>query len=210
MGYIFIPINQKQKFKPFSFFLSFIAVYFLFCFITRLQDEMAALDEQLAKLTKDKKRLEEANSRTGESLAQEEDKVRHLSKAKAKLEQQLDEAEEQVEREKRERADLDKARRKLDSELKSTASSLEDMERQKRDVEELVKQKSAEIANLSSRLEDEHGHVAAAQKKNKELQALLVEAEEVGLYSGRLLIGLFLQIFSRNLSLSKKANGPLI
>lgn len=142
---------------------------------------MAALDEQLAKLTKDKKRLEEANSRTGESLAQEEDKVKHLSKAKAKLEQQLDEAEEQMEREKRERADLDKARRKLDAELKSTASSLEDMERQKRDVEELVKQKVAEIGNLSSRLEEEHGHVAAAQKKNKELQALLVEADEVGL-----------------------------
>jgi len=34
---------------------------------------MAGLDEQLAKLTKEKKRLEEVNNKTMDSLAQEEE-----------------------------------------------------------------------------------------------------------------------------------------
>jgi len=111
---------------------------------------MAALDEQLAKLNKDKKRLDEVNGRTLESLQQEEDKVKHLSKAKAKLEQQRDEAEEQVERERRERAEVDKARRRLDAELKAALGALDDIERQKRDSEELVKQKvCTEIVGLT-------------------------------------------------------------
>jgi hypothetical protein len=56
-----------------------------------LQDEMAQQDQSIAKLTKEKKRMEETNQKTLEQLQQEEDKVNHLNKVKSKLEQTLDE-----------------------------------------------------------------------------------------------------------------------
>jgi len=78
--------------------------------IRKLQDEMALQDDKIAKLMKEKRRVEEAGLRTGELLQQEEDKANHLGKCKAKLEALLDENEENLEREKRGRADLDKVR----------------------------------------------------------------------------------------------------
>ena len=77
----------------------------------KLQDEMAALDETIARLTKDKRRYEELSVQSGEQLAIEEGKVLHLGKAKADVEQALDEAESQLERERRARAELEKVRR---------------------------------------------------------------------------------------------------
>ena len=55
-----------------------------------LTEEMAALDEIIAKLTKEKKALQEAHQQTLDDLQSEEDKVNTLTKAKAKLEQQVD------------------------------------------------------------------------------------------------------------------------
>lgn len=52
---------------------------------------MAAQDEQLAKVNKEKKSLEEQHKKTLEDLQAEEDKVNHLNKLKTKLEQTLDE-----------------------------------------------------------------------------------------------------------------------
>ena len=51
---------------------------------------MAGLDENIAKLTKEKKALQEAHQQTLDDLQAEEDKVNILNKAKAKLEQQVD------------------------------------------------------------------------------------------------------------------------
>ena len=51
---------------------------------------MAALDEIIAKLTKEKKALQEAHQQTLDDLQSEEDKVNTLNKAKVKLEQQVD------------------------------------------------------------------------------------------------------------------------
>ena len=51
---------------------------------------MAGLDEVIAKLTKEKKALQEAHQQTLDDLQAEEDKVNTLNKAKAKLEQQVD------------------------------------------------------------------------------------------------------------------------
>ncbi len=51
---------------------------------------MAALDDIIAKLTKEKKALQEAHQQTLDDLQSEEDKVNTLTKAKAKLEQQVD------------------------------------------------------------------------------------------------------------------------
>lgn len=51
---------------------------------------MAVLDETIAKLTKEKKALQEAHQQTLDDLQAEEDKVNTLTKAKTKLEQQVD------------------------------------------------------------------------------------------------------------------------
>ena len=51
---------------------------------------MAGLDENIAKLTKEKKALQEAHQQTLDDLQAEEDKVNTLTKSKTKLEQQVD------------------------------------------------------------------------------------------------------------------------
>ena len=55
---------------------------------------MAGLDENIAKLTKEKKALQEAHQQTLDDLQAEEDKVSSLSKIKSKLEQQVDDVSE--------------------------------------------------------------------------------------------------------------------
>ena len=51
---------------------------------------MAGLDENIAKLTKEKKALQEAHQQTLDDLQAEEDKVNSLTKSKTKLEQQVE------------------------------------------------------------------------------------------------------------------------
>lgn len=51
---------------------------------------MAGLDENISKLTKEKKALQEAHQQTMDDLQVEEDKVSTLTKTKTKLEQQVD------------------------------------------------------------------------------------------------------------------------
>ena len=51
---------------------------------------MAGQDDIIAKLTKEKKALQEAHQQTLDDLQSEEDKVNTLTKAKVKLEQQVD------------------------------------------------------------------------------------------------------------------------
>lgn len=65
--------------------------------VKNLIEEMAALDEIIAKLTKEKKALQEAHQQTLDDLQSEEDKVNNLTKAKAKLEQQVDDVRSYVE-----------------------------------------------------------------------------------------------------------------
>lgn len=55
-----------------------------------LLEEMAALDESILRLTKEKKALQDAHQQALEDLQNEENKVNMLSKAKIKLEQQVD------------------------------------------------------------------------------------------------------------------------
>lgn len=63
---------------------------FLLLQVKNLTEEMAGLDETIAKLTKEKKALQEAHQQALDDLQAEEDKVNTLAKAKAKLEQQAD------------------------------------------------------------------------------------------------------------------------
>lgn len=58
--------------------------------VKNLTEEMATLDENISKLTKEKKSLQEAHQQVLDDLQAEEDKVNTLSKAKVKLEQQVD------------------------------------------------------------------------------------------------------------------------
>lgn len=51
---------------------------------------MAALDETISRLSKEKKALQDAHQQALEDLQSEENKVNMLTKAKIKLEQQVD------------------------------------------------------------------------------------------------------------------------
>lgn len=51
---------------------------------------MSSLDDTIAKLSKEKLALQEAQQQTLDDLQAEEDKVNSLTKAKSKLEQQVD------------------------------------------------------------------------------------------------------------------------
>lgn len=57
---------------------------------------MSGLDEIIAKLTKEKKALQEAHQQTLDDLQSEEDKVNTLTKIKVKLEQQVDDVSEYI------------------------------------------------------------------------------------------------------------------
>lgn len=88
-----IQVQYRQSFEPgynnpllqrptnTSFFLTQVK---------NLTEEMATLDENISKLTKEKKSLQEAHQQVLDDLQAEEDKVNTLSKAKVKLEQQVD------------------------------------------------------------------------------------------------------------------------
>ncbi len=53
-------------------------------------EELAGQDENIGKLTKEKRALQEAHQQALDDLQAEEDKVNTLTKAKSKLEQQVD------------------------------------------------------------------------------------------------------------------------
>uniref|UniRef100_A0A673VZC5 Myosin heavy chain 6 n=1 Tax=Salmo trutta TaxID=8032 RepID=A0A673VZC5_SALTR len=146
--------------------------------VKNLTEEMAALDEIIAKLTKEKKALQEAHQQTLDDLQSEEDKVNTLTKAKAKLEQQVDDLEGSLEQEKKVRMDLERAKRKLEGDLKLTQESLMDLENDKQQMEERMKKKDFEMSQLNSKIEDEQAMSAQLQKKLKELQARIEELEE--------------------------------
>ena len=58
--------------------------------VKNLTEEMAALDESVVRLTKEKKALQEAHQQALGDLQAEEDRVSALAKAKVRLEQQVD------------------------------------------------------------------------------------------------------------------------
>lgn len=62
--------------------------------VKNLTEEMAALDESVARLTKEKKALQEAHQQALGDLQAEEDRVSALAKAKLRLEQQVEDVSE--------------------------------------------------------------------------------------------------------------------
>lgn len=59
--------------------------------VKNLTEELMIQDENITKLSKEKKALQEAHQQTLDDLQSEEDKVNALTKAKTKLDQQVDE-----------------------------------------------------------------------------------------------------------------------
>lgn len=62
----------------------------IFSQVKNLSEEMTALEENISKLTGEKKSLQEAHQRTLDDLQVEEDKINGLMKINVKLEQQTD------------------------------------------------------------------------------------------------------------------------
>ncbi|NWT69245.1 MYH6 protein, partial [Prunella himalayana] len=151
---------------------------FLLLQVKNLTEEMAGLDETIAKLTKEKKALQESHQQTLDDLQAEEDKVNTLTKAKLKMEQQVDDLEGSLEQEKKVRMDLERAKRKLEGDLKLTQENIMDLENDKQQLEEKLKKKEFEINQQNSKIEDEQALALQLQKKLKELQARIEELEE--------------------------------
>merc|ERR1712045_807329 len=103
--------------------------------IRSLNDEIAAQDEVINKLNKEKKLAAENNSKASEDMQCAEDKVSHLNNVKSKLESTLDELEDNLNREKRSRADIEKKRRQFEGDLKVAQETVMDAERGKKDME---------------------------------------------------------------------------
>ncbi|KAL6090790.1 hypothetical protein STEG23_013216, partial [Scotinomys teguina] len=146
--------------------------------VKNLSEEMTALEENISKLTKEKKSLQEAHQQTLDDLQVEEDKVNSLMKINVKLEQQTDDLEGSLEQEKKLRADLERVKRKLEGDLKMSQESIMDLENDKQQVEEKLKKKEFEMSQLQTRIDDEQVLSLQLQKEMKELQARTEELEE--------------------------------
>lgn len=129
---------------------------------------MAALDESVVRLTKEKKALQEAHQQALGDLQAEEDRVSALAKAKIRLEQQVEDVswsqslggavrvatvplacsplsllypqlECSLEQEKKLRMDTERAKRKLEGDLKLTQETVTDTTQDKQQLEEKLK-----------------------------------------------------------------------
>merc|ERR1719328_528141 len=96
--------------------------------IRSLNDEVAAQDEIINKLNKEKKHIGDNQSKSSDDLSAAEEKVNHLNSIKTKLERTLDELEDG---EKRARAEVEKTRRKIEGELKIAQETVTDLEQSK-------------------------------------------------------------------------------
>lgn len=168
---------MPQKTRSGTFDELFCALILSLCFypsshivvssqVKNLMEELAGQDENIGKLTKEKRALQEAHQQALDDLQAEEDKVNSLTKAKSKLEQQVDDVshgadnktlkslvlldilinskssvklEGSLEQEKKVRMDLERAKRKLEGDLKLNQESLMDLENDKQQSEEKIK-----------------------------------------------------------------------
>merc|ERR1712142_445313 len=143
-----------------------------------LHDEIAAQEEVINKINREKKSLQEINQRNADDFSGSEDKVSHSSKVKAKLEQTIDEMGDSLNREKKTRGELEKSKRKIENDMKLTQDSVSDLERNKKELESMIFKRDAEINNLSAKYEDEQLNGSKASKGIKELQSRVEELED--------------------------------
>merc|ERR1712141_205351 len=146
--------------------------------IRGLNDEVAANDEAINKLNKEKKHISDNQAKSSDDLQAAQEKVEHLNAVKSKLESTLDELEDGATKEKRGRADVERTRRKVEGELKMAQESVTDLENAKRELEGNIARKEKDIMGLNSKLDDEQSVVAKMQKTIKETQGRVEEYEE--------------------------------
>ena len=146
--------------------------------IRTLNDDIAGKDELINKLNKEKKHIQEINSKASEELQAADEKVSHLSMVKGKLEQTLDELEDNLDRERRKKGDEEKQRRKIEEELKISQEIISDMERGKKELDHAVQRKEREIADMNNKLGEEQNVVMKMTRIIKETQGRVEEQEE--------------------------------
>ena len=134
-----------------------------------LQNVGLQKDDIILKLTREKKRLEEANLSITGHLYDTNDKFDKLSKLKSSLEQKLDETELQLEREMKLKCELEKSKRKIELNMKLSESKCEDIERLNTELEDSLKRKEFEMNSITGKLEQEHIQVSSLHNRVKEL-----------------------------------------
>merc|ERR1711981_1116248 len=122
--------------------------------IRSLNDEVAAQDEVINKLNKEKKHIGDTQSKSADDL------------------------EDGINREKRSRAEVEKSRRKVEGDLKISQEMVSDLEQSKRELEATIARKEKDIGELNAKLEDGQGVVSKVQKSIKENQGRVEELEE--------------------------------
>jgi len=143
-----------------------------------LNDEVLHQDEQISKLNKEKKYINETVKKASEELASAQDKVMHLNEVKVKLEQTMDQMDHGLEKEKRSKNNIEKERRKLEGDLKMSQEMVLDLERGKRELEQNIMRKDTEINGLMGKLDEEQGCVGRTQRQIKEYTGRVEEMEE--------------------------------
>ena len=146
--------------------------------IKSLNDDVAAKDETLSKLNKEKKQVQQRNDSANEELTTVEGKVAHLTDVKNKLEHTLDEMEAVTDREKKQKYNIEKERRRLDGDLKMCQSAVSDLEKERREMEQSIMRKDTEMNSINSRLGDEQGNIGRVQRSIKELTARIDQLED--------------------------------
>ena len=146
--------------------------------IRTLNDDIAGKDELINKLNKEKKHIQEINSKASEDLQAADEKVSHLSMVKSKLEQTLDELEDNLDRERRKKSEEDKSRRKIEEDLKISQEIISDMERGKKELDQTVQRKERDISDMNSKLGEEQSVVMKFTRNIKETQSRVEGLEE--------------------------------
>ena len=134
-----------------------------------LQNVDLKKDDLIAKLTREKKRLEDANQSITGHLHETNDKFEKLNKLKISLEQKLDQTELELERETKFKCELEKSKRKIELNMKLSESKCEDIERLKSELEDSLKRKEFEINSITGKLEQERLQVNSLHNRVKEL-----------------------------------------
>nr|XP_060496089.1 myosin-15 isoform X2 [Panthera onca] len=138
--------------------------------VKNLTEEVESLSEDIGKLNRAAKVMQETHQQTLDDLHTEEEKLSSLSKAKVKVEQQVDELEGALEQERKARMNCEREKSKLEGDLKLNLMSVEHLESGQLQLTEKLRKKELEMNQMSSKVEKEKGLVAQLQNMVKELQ----------------------------------------
>lgn len=144
----------------------------------KFEEDLLLLEDQNSKLSKERRLLEERLAEFSSQAAEEEEKVKSLNKLRVKYEATIADMEDRLKKEEKGRQELEKLKRRLDGE---SSELQEQMMEQKQRAEELLVQlgrKEEELQAALVRAEEEGGARAQLLKSLREAQAGLAEAQE--------------------------------